>query len=122
MEPPIGRPPNDETLAFFLVNGQEPRKEVEEKEDHGGKNHKGKEAVGENKVHDTPSKLQEGPVLHEKHKKSKKKQSTTLAPSGQKKSLGLTGSAKKNGFFEFESKNAGDLRQKRNQTEKKWKR
>ena len=34
----------------------------------------------------------------------------------------MTESAKKNWFFEFESKNAGDLRQKRNQTEKKWKR
>ena len=80
-----------------------------------------KDAAGDNKVHDIPSTLQEGPVPRGKNKKSKTKQSTTLAPSKQKKSSGLVGSVKNHGYFKHESKNIVDLRQKRNQTDKKWK-
>ena len=72
---------------------------------------KEKEAAGENKVQDIPSRLQEGPMLQGKNKKSRIKQSTTLALSRQKKSSGLVKSVKNHWYFEHEGKNMGDSRQ-----------
>ena len=64
----------------------------------------------EGPVHDIPSRLQEGPG---KNKKIRIRQSTTLAFSRQKKSLGLVKSAKHHKNVKHEGKHISDLRQKK---------